>query len=144
MILNSEQETVAFAKEVAEKIGPQEKAVVIGLEGNLGAGKTTFSKGLLQSLGVNEPIISPTFLLIKEYQLDQEKAKGFKKAYHIDTYRLEDTGELNALQLQEILKEKDALVLVEWAERAKDLLPEDAIWVKIEHKGEARNFEIKY
>lgn len=144
MILNSEQETIAFAKEVANKIAPQDKAVVIGLEGNLGAGKTTFSKGLLQSFGVNEPIISPTFLLIKEYQLNPEQAKGFIKAYHIDTYRLEDTNELNTLQLQEILKEKDALVLVEWAERAKNILPKDAIWVKIKHKGEARDFEIQY
>ena len=100
------------------------------LEGNLGAGKTVFAKGLICGLGHPDPddIPSPSFTLVNEYDLRL-------KVYHIDLYRLEGAEDLRTLELEEIFGEP-AIILVEWAEKLGKEFQTGAILVKIEDLGE--------
>ena len=101
-----------------------EKPAVIALHGNLGAGKTCFTQGLAQAAGVKEPVCSPTYTLISEYQ-------GTVPFHHIDLYRLGGPEEAYDLGLDEYL-ETDGITVIEWAERAAELIPPDAIHVRLE------------
>jgi len=103
------------------------KAVVL-LIGNLGAGKTTLAKGIVKGLGVAEPeqVSSPTFTLIHEYG---------PSCYHIDLYRLDREREVETLGLEEIF-EKEAVILIEWGERFRSLMPPLRIEINIEAKAE--------
>lgn len=105
------------------------KPVVIALAGDLGAGKTTFVKGLAQGLGIDANVVSPTFILISRY-------KGSRYTlYHVDPYRLQKPTQLKA-DVQELLQQKYAVVAVEWAPKLKQLLPKESIWVTSIHKKE--------
>jgi len=108
MLSTSEQETYDFAKKLAESL-PMPAHIL--LFGDLGSGKTVFSKGLADGFGVADvdEVSSPTFTLINQYA-------GRVKIYHIDLYRIE-TGALDGLGLEEIFSEPNAAVIVEWAER---------------------------
>ena len=97
---------------------------VIALHGNLGAGKTCFTQGLAQAAGVKEPVYSPTYTLISEYQ-------GTVPFHHIDLYRLGGPEEAYDLGLDEYL-ETDGVTVIEWAERAAELMPPDTIHIRLE------------
>jgi tRNA threonylcarbamoyladenosine biosynthesis protein TsaE len=105
-------------------------AVVLALVGDLGAGKTTFSKTLLKELGVEQHVQSPTFSIINSYEIDRN---GFKKVFHIDVYRIEDIKELEVLHFNEILERPENIVVVEWADKIRELIPADATWMTFEH-----------
>ena len=92
---------------------------VLSLGGELGAGKTTFAQGVVAGLGVTDPVVSPTFTLVREYQ-------GRLSVHHFDVYRLERIQEVIDLGLQEIV-DADGLVLVEWGDAIEALLPERAL-----------------
>lgn len=111
------------AKEIIKKIA-QDGAVILGLEGNLGGGKTTFLQGFAKGLGIKEKILSPTFVIMKRFKI---KKKSFTNFYHIDCYRLDDVKDLEELNLKEILKEKNNIVAIEWSEKIKDILPPSII-----------------
>ncbi|MDO8470956.1 MAG: tRNA (adenosine(37)-N6)-threonylcarbamoyltransferase complex ATPase subunit type 1 TsaE [bacterium] len=96
-----------------------EGALVIGLEGELGSGKTTFVQGAMESLGVENRVTSPTFVLMKRY----EGLQG-RNLYHIDCYRLDRSKDLLSLGWNDIIKDPKNVVFVEWADRVKDILPE--------------------
>lgn len=133
-----------FAATLAGQISAEpvrKHAKVIALVGNLGAGKTTFAQGFLKALGVRRRIISPTFLIIRPYDI---KAGGYSRAFHLDCYRLHKTEELLSLGLREILKNPTNIVLIEWPELVKKELPKDARWIQIEHpeKGTHRNVKV--
>lgn len=100
----SPAETAALAAEIAEKLKGGETLV---LRGGLGAGKTTFTKGLAKALGVTRNVVSPTFTLVREYE------EGRLKLYHFDLYRIEDEGELEELGLDEYFRD-DSVVVIEW------------------------------
>lgn len=87
---------------------------VFGLFGNLGAGKTTFTKEVAKQLGVKEEITSPTFTILQSYDIN---FGDFKKLIHIDLYRIENEKELEVLNLKEIFQDKSNLVLIEWADQ---------------------------
>jgi len=133
IVTKNEQETKEFAKKMASDIlnseAKKDKATVFALEGVLGAGKTTFTQGFAKGLKIKEDIKSPTFLILKEYNLDFKNSK-FKKFYHIDCYRLEDEDDLDSIGFSEILKDPENLVLVEWAGKIKKVLPKDCIRVR--------------
>jgi tRNA threonylcarbamoyladenosine biosynthesis protein TsaE len=112
-------------------------ALVLALNGELGAGKSTFVQGFCRSLGIKDRITSPTFVLMKIYQLSGTKQK-FKHLVHVDCYRIERPDELVHLGLNEILADRDAIVLIEWANRIKSILPDDAIMLELGH-GEKPN-----
>ncbi len=104
-------------------------ALVLALTGDLGGGKTTFTQGFARGLGVKGKVLSPTFVLMKSFQLP---AASFQRLVHIDAYRLEYPRELQALGWRDIVKDKSAIVLVEWADRVKRLIPKDAIHISFE------------
>jgi tRNA threonylcarbamoyladenosine biosynthesis protein TsaE len=119
----SEEETIALGAQLAKTFPA--KAVVL-LVGNLGAGKTTLAKGIVEGMGAAEPdqVSSPTYTLIHEY------GSG-PAVYHIDLYRLEHAREAAALGLEELF-DKNALVLMEWGERFPELLPPQRIEIRLD------------
>lgn len=114
----SDKQTKEFAKKLAKK-----NYQLIGLIGELGAGKTTFAQGYAEGLGVKDKIISPTFVLIRQHKIPNTK----KILYHIDLYRLEDLREIKHLGIEEIMENPDNTVLIEWAEKIKGLLPKNTL-----------------
>lgn len=126
---SSEEQTKQIAKHLAKKT----KDHIFALTGELGAGKTIFVQGFAKGLGIKEKIISPTFVLIRQHSLPA----GKKVLYHIDLYRLDDTAELKDLGLEEIWSDPDNIVLIEWAEKIKEL-PKNAINISIQKQGDNR------
>ncbi len=121
-------------------------ALVFALNGELGAGKTTFVQGFCRAFGIKENVTSPTFVLMKTYQLRPvQNNRHFRHLVHIDCYRIEDPGELLHLGLDDILADPDAIVLIEWANRIKKVLPDDAIMLELGHgeKPNKRTIKIK-
>jgi tRNA threonylcarbamoyladenosine biosynthesis protein TsaE len=118
----SEEETIAAGKEIARRLPG--RALVL-LSGNLGAGKTTLAKGIVQGLGAADPdeVSSPTFTLIHEYGRE-------RPVYHVDLYRLEQAREAATLGLEELL-DREAVVLVEWGERFPKLWPPERIEIEM-------------
>ncbi|SHF00387.1 tRNA threonylcarbamoyladenosine biosynthesis protein TsaE [Seinonella peptonophila] len=112
--------TVEATQELGEKLAkvlfPGD---VLALEGELGAGKTTFAQGVARGLGITETIDSPTFTIVKEYP-------SKLPLYHLDLYRLQTSEE--ALDFEEYFY-GDGICLIEWATRAKDWLPEETFWL---------------
>lgn len=115
---NSSDQTKNFAERSAQKF---KKGGIIALSGELGAGKTTFAQGFAKGLNINERIISPTFLIIRQYKIPNQN----NFFYHIDLYRLEDTN-LKETGLGEILDEPSNVVLIEWADKIINKLPKSA------------------
>jgi len=115
-----------FAKSLIDSLPPKGKsATVIGLSGDLGAGKTTVVQAIGKQLGVGEPITSPTFTIFKQYQTNHTK---FDRLVHMDAYRLESTSELVPLRFKDILARPNTLVCVEWAERIASALPDSTYY----------------
>jgi tRNA threonylcarbamoyladenosine biosynthesis protein TsaE len=98
-------------------------ATLITLSGELGAGKTSFTQGVARTLGVDEAVTSPTFVLEKIYELPEAAARGFKRLVHIDAYRLESGNALPPLGFDELMQDQHNLILLEWPERVADGLP---------------------
>jgi len=96
-----------------KKLPPLTTARVIGLCGDLGAGKTTFTQGVTKSLGVKKRTTSPTFVLIKRFSI---KAGAYKNFFHIDAYRLSSFKDLYPLEIQKIIKDPKAIIFIEWVE----------------------------
>lgn len=110
--------------------------LLIFLEGDLGAGKTTLTRGFLHRLGHRGAVKSPTYTLIEPYEI------GGRKIYHLDLYRVADPGELEYLGLREMLDE-DATLLIEWAERGEGWLPGPDLRIRIQHLGQGREAELE-
>lgn len=120
-ISNSPSDTWTIASEFFQGL---EIPAVIALHGNLGAGKTCFTQGLAQAAGVKEPVCSPTYTIISEY-------RGTVPFHHIDLYRLGGPEEAFDLGFNEYL-EADGITVIEWAERAAELLPPSTIHIRLE------------
>jgi tRNA threonylcarbamoyladenosine biosynthesis protein TsaE len=127
MITNSAKETMAIGEKLAKKLMPGD---VVALSGNLGSGKTTFTKGIGRGLGIKDArhINSPTFVLIKEY-------KGKIPLYHLDLYRLDKVKDVENIAVEEYIY-GEGITVIEWADKVRVLLPERCIWVKFKIKGE--------
>ncbi|MDP3973503.1 MAG: tRNA (adenosine(37)-N6)-threonylcarbamoyltransferase complex ATPase subunit type 1 TsaE [Candidatus Daviesbacteria bacterium] len=123
-ISHSEKDTKRIAKNIAQNLG---KIHVIGLSGELGAGKTVFAQGFAKGLGINEKIISPTFVLIRQHKIPISD----KTLYHIDLYRMENTADIKQLGLIDLMDDPRSIVLIEWVEKIKKILPNDAIIINI-------------
>lgn len=126
--LHSLQELSAFATAFLSSISPRsERAVLVTLQGDLGAGKTAFTKEIAKLLGVEEIITSPTFVIEKKYKL---KGQHFDTLIHIDAYRLESGTELSRLAWQDSMDDPKNLIFLEWPERVEEILPEEKIELK--------------
>jgi tRNA threonylcarbamoyladenosine biosynthesis protein TsaE len=142
-ISKSEEETGKIATKLAKEIVSRntgDKTVVIALEGELGAGKTTFVKAFAKALGVKEKLTSPTFVLMRHYKLE---TVNYKLLIHIDAYRINSGEELKHLGIEEFIADPKYIILIEWAERVADILPEEHITIHIDHISEnERKFTI--
>ncbi len=128
----SGDETVALGRRIAEEL--PKKGVVL-LIGDLGAGKTTLAKGIVEGLGAAESndVSSPTFTLIHEYG----------PVYHIDLYRLDLASEVATLGLDELF-DRDAVILIEWGERFPELMPPDRVEIRLRSlDGDAREIRME-
>ena len=115
---------------------PRKGARVLALAGELGSGKTTFAQGFAKGLGIQERILSPTFILIRCHKL---RTKNYKLFYHIDCYRLDNPAkELLHLGFKKIIADPRNVVAVEWADRIQSILPKDILWVRFAHMGKNR------
>ncbi len=109
---------------------PGERATLVTLSGDLGAGKTAFTKTVAWALGVEESVTSPTFVLEKIYKIEKPDFP-FKHLVHIDAYRLEEGAELAALGFDELMKDSSNLILLEWPEKVADILPVPTVKISI-------------
>jgi tRNA threonylcarbamoyladenosine biosynthesis protein TsaE len=117
----SEDETKAIGAALANLLVPGD---VVGLTGDLGAGKTRLVQGAAAALGVDGPVVSPTFMLVREYEGDVE-------LHHVDAYRLDGPAELEDLGLDSVLND-EAVVFVEWADRVERVLPSSWLELRLE------------
>ncbi|MBI2045959.1 MAG: tRNA (adenosine(37)-N6)-threonylcarbamoyltransferase complex ATPase subunit type 1 TsaE [Parcubacteria group bacterium] len=130
-----------FAKDLLKK-RTLKHAAVIGLTGDLGAGKTTFVKAFARGLGIKETVVSPTFVLERVYKLP--KTSPFSHLVHIDAYRLKGAGELLGLGWDALIANPKNLIMIEWADNVAPILPQKTIHLFFSHKGgDKRNIEIK-
>lgn len=113
----SELDTIKLAQNFESEKFPN---MIICLDGELGSGKTIFTKGIANALGINETITSPTFTIIKEYD-------GELPLYHMDVYRLD--GNIDGVGIEEYFT-KGGVVVIEWAETIKDILPKERLNIK--------------
>ena len=143
----SKAQTQRFAIRLVRKIfsGLRHRKVVgatiIALQGDLGAGKTTFAQGFLKALGVKHHITSPTFLIVRKYEISTPLARQvlrrgfthFHHAYHFDLYRIKKPKEILDLGFKKIVSDSHAIVLIEWPECIKKILPKNIIWISFKH-----------
>ena len=132
------QEMKAFAADFLEKLVPAgAEATVIGLRGDLGAGKTTFTQTCADLLGISENVTSPTFVILKKYKLGDKVLNGkFSFFIHIDVYRLKGGKELNVLGWQEIISDPKNLIFIEWPELVEDVMPANTQYIDFKHVDE--------
>lgn len=123
----SEKETEEFAGKIRELLPD---GALIALHGDLGAGKTVFSRGFARALGVTENVSSPTFTIIQEYSL--ERGAFF---FHIDLYRIENEQSALAFGIDEYFQVRKSWTLIEWPERIAKILPGECIHIHLEHAG---------
>lgn len=128
---NETKKIASILAREASKTKIDASALVIALSGNLGAGKTTFTQGFARALGIRERVLSPTFVIMKIYAL-QKRARA-QHFVHIDCYRIHSPRDITPLGVKEIFKDKDAIILIEWPERIRTLIPKSALWVKFRH-----------
>ncbi len=127
---------------------PNNRAVVVALNGDLGAGKTTLTQQLAARLGIVEQLTSPTFVVMKRYDVLEpgpagQMATPFAQLVHVDAYRLDSVDELKVLRFDEILAEAGTIICIEWAERVGDILPAEHVSVAIDIvDGDTRTFTI--
>ena len=136
---NSEKETLTFAKKYAKNLQGGE---IIGLVGDLGAGKTVFTKGLAVGFGIKKVITSPTFVLMKVYTIKGHKQ--IKYFVHIDAYRLKSAKDLDAIGASEYCNRADSVVIIEWADRVKKILPKETVFITIDHDKNGRIFNFSF
>ncbi len=136
IITESAQKTQKIGKFLAQEIinskSEKTKALIVGMEGDLGSGKTTFIQGMAKGFRIKEQITSPTFVILRKYKILKLKVSSF---YHIDCYRI-GPKDLDELDFKEIINNSKNVVVIEWAERIKKSLPLDAIWMKFNHINE--------
>ncbi len=132
IITNSPFQTQKIAELLVKTLLKSEKNYlpphIFALQGNLGAGKTTFIQGIAKALKIKQKILSPTFVIMKNFSLP--KNSNFSKLFHIDCYRLDEPSEIINLGFNEIIKNPKNLIFIEWPEKIKNLLPPDTIWIK--------------
>lgn len=130
ILLSSTEETKNLARKVAKNL---EAGDVLALYGELGSGKTTFTRYLVDALKITAKVQSPTFVLMRKYS---GGAGEIKTMNHIDLYRITSKEGVEELGLEEIFEEKDAVSVIEWPELIEEILPKDAKRIKFTYEGE--------
>ncbi len=141
LFTHSEGETIQAGKQIANSLKAGD---IVLLFGNMGAGKTTMTKGIAQGLGIQKHITSPTFPLMNVYALNNPDS-DIKNFVHIDTYRLKNQEELIAIGVEDYLGKPDTITLIEWPEKIQELLSNKTVKkITLEHvDGESRRLVIE-
>lgn len=134
IFLENEAATTAFAEQFASALPVPPSGITVLLEGELGAGKSTFARGLIHSMGHTGPVPSPTYTLVEPYQLPSATI------YHVDLYRVSAEEELRFLGWNEL---DEGLRLVEWPDRAPDLASRADIRLILHYDGAGRSVELQ-
>ncbi|GAI08671.1 unnamed protein product [marine sediment metagenome] len=116
----------------------RDSAFVLGLVGELGGGKTTFLQGFAKGLGIKEKILSPSFVIMKRFDIKHKTPTPFKAFYHIDCYRIEKVKEILNLDFKEIISNPQNIVAIEWADRLWKILPKDTLVLEFEFKNRSK------
>lgn len=128
---SSSKATQKFGEAFAEKILKKKNGpIILALRGELGAGKTTFVQGFLRGIGLKKNAQSPTFIIMRRHRIKRGK---FKNLFHIDAYRLKRAKQLAVLGFKEILIDPRNVILVEWPERIKKIMPKGTVWMSFKH-----------
>ncbi len=135
-VTSSDTETQGLAKEIIDSLTA---GTTIALVGPMAAGKTTFSQGIGESLGIPR-IVSPTYLIMREYPVKDHPF--LKRLFHLDLYRLSSAEEIKAFDIEEIWNQPENLVLIEWPEIIESLLPKNHIGINLKPTGPTQR-EIK-
>lgn len=136
IITHSAAETLVFASRILRSLKGDN---VLGLHGDLGSGKTTFSQGIGKALGIAHRMISPTFVVIRNYDLRTKNNEfPFRNFYHVDLYRIEKPEEVINLGLLDFIKDPANLVIIEWAEKMGKYLPEKRVDITFEYISEEK------
>lgn len=124
---NLAKEVLALRDSKGAPHGENNSAVVFGLQGNLGGGKTTFLQGFAKGLGIKEKILSPTFVILKHFKIPIYNIQNttYTDFYHIDCYRLKNEKDILELDFKEIIFNPKNIVAVEWPEKIKKALPKN-------------------
>ncbi len=126
-ITENSSQTIALGR----KMGKNLEGRVFALQGELGGGKTTFVKGFLEGLQGKGEVLSPTFIIFRKFSLPKKKF-----LFHFDCYRIEDKEELISLGFEEIIKNRNNIVIIEWPEIIEELLPKERVSVNFQAIGE--------
>jgi tRNA threonylcarbamoyladenosine biosynthesis protein TsaE len=135
VITKSPTQTEKLGKILAKEVLKMKRGIVLALEGDLGGGKTTFLKGFARGLKIKEKILSPTFILMRRFEIKNRKIKNF---YHFDCYRIENEKEILNLGFKKIISLPKNLVAVEWAEKIRKILPKNVFLIKFKILGEKK------
>lgn len=131
-ITHHKEETQKIGRTLAQQLKPGR---LVTLTGELGAGKTTLVQGILEGLGAERPFVSPTFVLMKQYDLKEPSPTGIRRIYHADAYRVE-AHDFEMLGFAEWCADPEGLVLLEWPERIAEILPKERTSVTIKSLSE--------
>ena len=139
---NSVIETQKIASDFAKTLKGGD---IVALYGELGSGKTTFVQAVAKALGIRKQIVSPSFILVRSYEIPKNNtSKSVGRLVHIDLYRLESADDLRSVDFSEMSSDSGSLVMIEWAQKAKRVLPEKRIDIHIVYKEEGeREIEIE-
>lgn len=129
-ITNNEQETLKLGKKIVSRL---QGGDIVSLVGNLGAGKTILTRGISEFLGVKKGVKSPTFTLMNIYSTNNPKIKFI---CHIDAYRLNSANDLLAIGAMEYFDDPETLTIIEWGDKAKNILPRRAKTITIDNINE--------
>lgn len=130
IVVKSSEETKKAGLALGQILGRgplSNKAFIVALKGDLGSGKTTFIQGLALGLKIKENVLSPTFVIQKDFSL---QLKNFKNLYHIDAYRLKNPEELLELGFKDLIKNPENLIVIEWADKVKKILPKEILKIE--------------
>ena len=134
VVTHSPEETQKCAERIVQALaqikGTRGTGTIVALQGNLGAGKTVFVKGVAQALGIKETVTSPTFVIEKKYILSDQAS--WKNLIHIDAYRLESEEELDTVDWNYIATDPSNLIMLEWPEQVGRGVPDRAVWIEFE------------
>ncbi len=150
---SSSEKTKEFGEKIAKRLAlsaQRDEALVVALQGELGAGKTTFTQGFFNGLGIKRRAVSPTFVIMRRYEVPAKREaqiakrksasgrlaigdKRFANIYHFDAYRLKKAEDLEVLEFGDILSNSENIILIEWPERIKEILPKSTVWLKFQH-----------